>query len=104
MPNPQNAVEESNQDDEEAESKSLQLLAKITPEQASASALKPVPGQVIKVSLDNENGKVVYSVEIRASTEIVDVKVDAGNGTVLAQDSGEHDDAREIGGSETEGD
>lgn len=65
---------------------------------------KAAPGQVIKVSLDNENGNVVYSVEIRTSTGIVDVKVDAGNGTVLALDSGEHDDAREIGRSETEGD
>ncbi|MBE3518972.1 MAG: PepSY domain-containing protein [Firmicutes bacterium] len=104
VPNPQDTAEDDNQDDEATESRSLQQLAKITPEQATASALKAVPGQVVKVSLDNENGNVVYSVEIKTSTGTVDVKVDAGNGTVLAQDSGEYEDAREIGGSETEGD
>ncbi len=85
--NPQNAGEEKGQDNEAAESSSLQSLAKITPAQARASALQAVPGKVIKVSLDNENGNVVYSVEVQTAKGLVDVKVDAGNGKVLAQDS-----------------
>ncbi|HHW19042.1 MAG TPA: peptidase [Firmicutes bacterium] len=106
VPNPQDThetAEENSQDNEAAESSSLRLLAKISPEQASASALQAVPGKVIKVSLDNENGNLVYSVEIKTLTGVVDVKVDAGNGKVLSQDSGEDDEAREIDGSETEG-
>lgn len=75
------------QDNEAAESSSLRLIAKIGPEQASASALQAVPGKVIKVSLDNEDGNLVYSVEIKTSTGVVDVKVDAGNGKVLSQDT-----------------
>ncbi|MDQ0287066.1 putative membrane protein YkoI [Desulfofundulus luciae] len=65
--NPQNAGEKKGQDNEAAESSSLQSLAKITPAQARASALQAVPGKVIKVSLDNENGNVVYSVEVQTS-------------------------------------
>jgi len=72
--------------DETRESAALKALAKITPEQARAEALKAVNGEVQKVSLDNENGNLVYSVEIKTAGGTVDVKVDAGNGKVLAQD------------------
>ena len=46
------------------------------------------PRNYKKVSLDNENGNLVYSVEIKtASNEVKDVKVDAGSGNVLYEDS-----------------
>jgi uncharacterized membrane protein YkoI len=74
---------------EAEESKSLQSLATTTPEQATAAALAAVPGTAGAVELDNENGYVVYSVEVTAADgNSVDVKVDAGNGNVLAQDAG----------------
>jgi uncharacterized membrane protein YkoI len=76
-------------DDEAQESKELAKYAKITPEDAKKSALAEVPGKVVKVSLDNENGYVVYSVEIATDTGVKDVKVDAGNGHVLYIDSNE---------------
>jgi hypothetical protein len=67
----------------------LKQLAKITPAQAQAAAEKAVSGTVVRNSLDNENGCVVYSVEIRsADAKVHDIKVDAGNGTVLHQEVG----------------
>ena len=75
--------------DETQEAKALASYTKITPKDAENAALAKVPGKVVKVSLDNENGYVVYSVEISANTGIKDVKVDAGNGQVLHIDSGE---------------
>lgn len=78
------------------ESAALRALAKITPEQARAEALKAVNGEVQKVSLDNENGNLVYSVEVKTAGGTVDVKVDAGNGKVLAQDKGQdNEDGRD---------
>ncbi len=101
--NPQDAAEVKGQGNEGAESSSLQSLAKINAEDAKAAALKAVPGTATKVSLDNENGNVVYSVEVQAAKGITDVKVDAGNGKVLAQDSGQDKkDAQE--NDTTEGD
>lgn len=80
--------------DDAAEAAALAKLTTITPDQASQVALATVPGRLIKVELDNENGSVVYSVEIRTDTDVVDVKVDAGNGKVLAQEA----DSAERGG------
>jgi len=95
--NPQNDKdvrdnEVSEKQSEAAESQALQAKARITADVAKDAALKVVPGTVKKVSLDNENGNVVYSVEIQAANGIVDVKVDAGNGKVLAQDQDNGED------------
>ena len=68
---------------EGAESERLKSLARITPEQASAAALAQVPGTVKKVELENEDGNVVYGVEIKTANGDSDVKVDAGDGRVL---------------------
>lgn len=81
---------EQNGQSEADESSALQSLAKISPDQARDAALAAVPGTADKVELDNENGNVVYSVQITdASGAKIDVKVDAGNGSVLHQDSGQ---------------
>jgi uncharacterized membrane protein YkoI len=68
------------------EAAALAGLATLTPEQAKAAALEAHPGtSAVKVELDNENGALVYSVELGNG---LDVKVDAGNGAVLYVDSG----------------
>jgi len=68
------------------EAAALAGVATITPEQAKAAALQAHPGTtVLKVELDNENGALVYGVELSNG---MDVKVDAGNGAVLYVDSG----------------
>jgi uncharacterized membrane protein YkoI len=64
----------------------LTALATVTAAQAEQSALAAVPGTVSETDLDNENGFVVYSVEINgADGTVTEVTVDAGNGSVLAQ-------------------
>jgi len=70
------------------ESKALQPLATVTADGATAAALAAVPGTAGSTELENENGYVVYGVEITTPDgTITDVKVDAGNGKVLAQDT-----------------
>ncbi len=63
-------------------------LAKITLDQARAAALAAVPGTVTSIKLDEEDGYLVYEVEI-GTQEVI---IDAGNGKVLYQgavDAGE---------------
>lgn len=64
-------------------------LVRITPDQAKAAALAAVSGTVLRVTLDDENGQIVYSVEIQTSKGISDVKVDAITGQVVRIDSGQ---------------
>ncbi len=85
MPSSITAPAEVEGQSEADESVALAPLAKITAEEATAAAQAVVAGDVIKVELENENGAVVYGVEIGN----VDVKVDAGTGQVLHQDSGD---------------
>ena len=93
---PESATEENDQ----AEAAGLQAAAKISPEQAKQAALAAVPGTAGKVELENENGNVVYGVEVTANGTTIDVKVDAGNASVLAQeaDQKEGTDGAESGG------
>ena len=68
-------------------------LAKITWGQAVRKALAAIHGQVLKTELEDENGFLVYSVEVvTADKAIVDVKVDAGSGKILAMDRDKADD------------
>lgn len=84
--------EEAEDRAEGAESERLQSLARITPEQAQAAALQQAPGTVKKVELENEDGNVVYSVEVKTANGESDVKVDAGDGRVLhVEQDGEGD-------------
>lgn len=56
------------------------------------AALQAVPGTVIGAALENENGYLVYGVEIvKADQQIMDVKVDAGNGKILKVDRDRRD-------------
>jgi uncharacterized membrane protein YkoI len=74
--------EDSEMDDEQEEQQEeaqLESLAKITPQQAEEAARTVASGTVSRVSLDNEDGSVVYKVIIGQS----EVLVDAGDGTVL---------------------
>lgn len=75
---------------EAEEAAQLQSLAKIGAADAEAAALAAHPGaQVVKSELDNENGSLVYSVELNNG---LDVKVDAGTGAILFVENGEDDE------------
>ena len=60
-------------------------LAKIDFIQAAKAALTKVKGKVLKAELENENGFLVYDFGVVTKDKtIVDVKVDAGSGIILA--------------------
>jgi uncharacterized membrane protein YkoI len=84
---------ETNDDaQEQQESAKLQLLAKITAQQAQQAAEASVGGKAKNVKLENEDGNLVYTVEIAQQ----DVKVDAGNGKVLyAENANQQDEKNE---------
>lgn len=74
---------------ERNEAARLAALAGIDAAQAMTAALAQVHGKVLRVALDNENGNLVYSVEIKTGgNQVRDVKIDAGNGAVLHIDAG----------------
>ena len=72
---------------EQQESALLQSLAKITPQQAAETARR---GQESRVKLENENGNLVYAVEIGQQ----EVKVDAGNSKVLYTENASQEDEK----------
>ncbi len=85
-----------------AETSKLQGLAKIDSAAAEQAALNAVPGKVQKTELDNENGSVVYSVQIMVKDgTLQEVKVDAGNAQVLSQAPDENDANEGPEGSES---
>jgi hypothetical protein len=85
------------------ESVALKPLAKIDINQAQKVALGANPGTtVVKSELDNENGSLVYSVTLDNG---LDVKIDAGNATVLhTEKGGAEKDEHNNGASENQGD
>lgn len=88
------------------EAAALQGQATIAAADAEAAALAANPGAtVVKTELDNENGALVYSVELDNG---LDVKVDAGNSAILhteqaGNDGAEMDEAGETEGAEAAG-
>lgn len=73
---------------EQEQGAALQAIAKVTRADAEKAALAAVPGTVTSSTLGDENGWVIFEVTVKdakgASTE---VKVDAGNGRVLAHEA-----------------
>ncbi len=67
-------------------------MAKISLDSAVNAALQAVPGKALKVELENENGYLVYGVEIaKTDKQVMNVKIDAGNGKVLKIESDQKD-------------
>ncbi|MGI8829494.1 MAG: PepSY domain-containing protein [Candidatus Limnocylindria bacterium] len=85
------AVDESTMpEDEAAEAAALAGLATVSQDAAEAAALAAVSGDILQAELDNENGFVLWSIEVRDAAGIVhDVKIDAGNAAVLGTEAGE---------------
>lgn len=69
-------------------------LAKISQTQAEAAALAVLPGEVVRAKLDDENGYLIWQVDVRHAQGMAEVKVDAGNGQVLAIDHDADDEPR----------
>lgn len=58
--------------------------AKITLTQAIAAAEQKAGGRAAHAELNDENGKLVYGVEVVSGTQATDVKVDAMSGQVIS--------------------
>ncbi len=84
----------------EPEPADLSTLAKIKADQAMAAAQAAFPGVAVrKVELDNENGCLVYSVDLSNG---MDVKVDAGDGRVLFHEKAGKEEREDREGREEE--
>jgi uncharacterized membrane protein YkoI len=78
---------EENEAAETEEPRGLAELTRIDQTVAEEAALGVVPGAVREVELENENGFVVYEVEVAGQDGALhEVVVDAGNGEVLGQE------------------
>lgn len=81
-------VDEVEGESEADESARLAESATIDEATAAAAALATHPGEITETELGNENGSVVWEFDItQEDGTTVDVKVDAGNGSVLAADT-----------------
>jgi uncharacterized membrane protein YkoI len=80
------AGEQNTGANDSSEGAALASQAKITADQATAAALAKFPGATVgKVELDNENGVLAYSVQLKDTAGTgQDVKVDATSGAVLS--------------------
>ncbi|MFS0576304.1 PepSY domain-containing protein [Sporosarcina sp. 179-K 3D1 HS] len=57
---------------------------RISLEQAVSIALQRVPGNVVKAELDNDDGHLVYEIDIRTANGLkYEVKVDANTGQII---------------------
>ncbi|MCY9697534.1 PepSY domain-containing protein [Paenibacillus alginolyticus] len=85
---------------DDVEQANLQKQATITKEQSAAIAIGQVQGNVKDVQLEDENGVVVYNVQIQDSKGLLfEVKVDAKTGKITKQ---EQDNAEQNGQDDTE--
>ena len=67
-------------------------LVTLSPDQAVQKALAASNGSVLKTELEDENGFLVYNVEVVSPEKrIVEVKVDAGSGKILAMEKDQKD-------------
>ncbi|MCK6208312.1 PepSY domain-containing protein [Bacillus infantis] len=79
---------------DEQEQQQLEKEAKISAEESTTIALKEVKGQVTDTELEDEDGTVVYGVEITDDQgKKHDVKVDAKTGKVLKVDLDDENDS-----------
>ncbi len=66
--------------------------AKVTQQEAEAAALAVMPGQVVKAKLDDEDGYLVWQIDVKHAKGTTEIAVDAGNANVLAAEAEEDDD------------
>ncbi|MGN2392800.1 PepSY domain-containing protein [Pelomicrobium sp. G1] len=66
--------------------------AKVAQQEAEAAALSALPGEVVKAKLDDEDGYLVWQIDVKHTTGVTEVAVDAGNAKVLAMEAEDDDD------------
>ena len=66
--------------------------AKVAKQEAEAAALAALPGEVVKAKLDDENGYLIWQIDVKHAKGVTEVAVDAGNAKVLAMEAENDDD------------
>lgn len=69
--------------------------ARVTQQQAEAAALAVQPGRVIKAKMADEEGYLVWQVDVAHDHGTTEIAVDAGNSKVLAAEAEDDDHERE---------
>ncbi len=64
---------------------------KISLTQAIAAAEEHSQGKAVRAELENENGTLVYGVEVTSGKQTTDVKVDINNGKILSAQADQED-------------
>jgi uncharacterized membrane protein YkoI len=76
-------------------------MAKVTLEEAIATATAKFPGQVVETEFENEHSQAVYEIEIASTTgEVTEIKVDAQSGELLSSDIEEQDEQEQSEGKD----
>ena len=79
------------------------LTAKLSMEEAIATAKAKFPGQVLEAELENEEGKSVYEIEIASSNGVVtEITVDAQSGELLGSEIEDQDEQEQSEGKAKE--
>jgi uncharacterized membrane protein YkoI len=76
---------------------------KISLTQAIAAAEQHVNGKAARAELEDENGTIVYGVEVLSGTKTMDVKVDVRDGKILSAQADTEDHEGGAGEREDEG-
>lgn len=84
---PSEASENGQELSPQAESTALAPLAKVTQQKAEAAATAAVPGSVTSTTLEEEDGFVVWHVNVTNGSATTEVSVDAGSGAILHQEA-----------------
>ena len=78
--------------------------ARISLIQAVTTAEQHAGGRASRAVLENENGRLVYGVEVADNTKTTDVKVDATDGSVVTAQVDQADEESESGQEERDDD
>lgn len=73
------------------ESASLAALAKVDLTDAVQAAVKHTPGKAIAAELEDEDGFLVYVVDVVSGNKVTEVTVDAGNKKILKSEVQDED-------------
>ena len=79
----------SNRDDNKKEEKKVN---KISPEEAKTIALKLANGEITDFELDEDDGRLIYEIEIKTKDSEHEIKIDAYTGKVLEHEIDQDDD------------
>ena len=78
--------------------------ARITLAQAVTAAEQHGGGRATRAELENENGRLVYGVEVTDATTTTDIKVDASDGKIISAQADQADSQSENGREEADND